>query len=102
MGCDVPPGGVLRATAMCFGVWTCVGARTLMVGSKVPEPVAACEVAVPPMPHDSAIDKMAAAGPATKTDEDLIATSSTAETDIREIKMQQLRLPWFIDQFLKP
>ncbi len=71
---DVRGDRVLRATARCFGAST----RTL--GSEVvapPEGVAVCDIAVPLRPHSSsAIDKIATARLATKSDENLIAMSS--------------------------
>jgi hypothetical protein len=71
---DVRGRTVLRATARCFG------ASTTTLGSEVaalPEGVAVCDFAVPLRPHrSSAIDKIATAGLATKSDENLIALSS--------------------------
>ena len=80
---DVRGDTVLRATARCFGfcgLSTCFGASTTMLGSEVvapPERVAVCDIAVPLRPHrSSAIDKIATASLATKSDENLIAISS--------------------------
>jgi hypothetical protein len=74
---------VLRATARCFGfcgLATCFGASTRTLGSEVvapPEGVAVCDIAVPLRPHSSsAIDKIATARLATKSNENLIAMSS--------------------------
>ena len=71
---DVRGDTVLRATARCFGAST----RTL--GSEVvapPEGVAVCDIAVPLRPHSSsAIDKIATARLATKSNEAFIAASS--------------------------
>jgi hypothetical protein len=80
---DVRGDTVLLATACCFGfcgLATCFGASTITVGSKVvapPEGVAVCDIAVPLRPHSSsAIDNIAKAGPATKSNEAFIAASS--------------------------
>jgi hypothetical protein len=73
-------GGMPRSTARCFGfcgVATCFGASTTTLGSEVvapPEGVAVCDIAAPLRPHrSSAIDKIATARLATKSDESLIA-----------------------------
>ena len=80
---DVREDTVLRATARCFGLCglaTCFGASTTTLGSEVvapPEGVAVCDIAVPLRPHrSSALDKIATAKLATKSDENLIAMSS--------------------------
>jgi hypothetical protein len=79
---DVRGDTVLRATARCFGFCgvACFGASTTTLGSEVvapPEDVAVCDIAVPLRPHSSsAIDKMATARLATKSEEILIALSS--------------------------
>jgi hypothetical protein len=67
---------VLRATALCFGLVTCFGASTVTLGSEVAEPVGACDIAVPLRPHSSSIDKIATAGLAAKSDENLMAMPS--------------------------
>jgi hypothetical protein len=73
---DVRGDTVLRATARCFGfcgMATCFDASTTTLGSEVvapPEGVAVCDIAVPLRPHrSSAIDKIATARLATKSDE---------------------------------
>ena len=74
---------VLRAAARCFGfcgLATCFGASTTTLGSEAvapPEGVAVCDIAVPLRPHrSSAIDRLATARLATKSDENLTAMSS--------------------------
>jgi hypothetical protein len=73
---------VLRATAWCAGLGglaTRFGASTTISGSELaalPEGVAVCDIAVPLRPHRSnAVDKMATARPATKSNEALMAIS---------------------------
>ena len=74
---------VLRATARCFGfcglLATCFGASIRMLGREVvapPEGVAVCDIAVPLRPHSSsAIDKIATARPARKSDDAFMAIS---------------------------
>src|SRR5258708_7239318 len=80
---DVRGDTVLRAAARCFGFCgrtTCFGASTRTLGSEVvapPEGVAVCAIAVLLRPHSNgAIDKIATARLATKSDEILIALSS--------------------------
>jgi hypothetical protein len=80
---DVRGDTVLRATARCSGfcgLATCFGASTTTLGSEVvapPEGVAVCDIAVPLRPHSSsAIDKIATARLATKSNEAFIAASS--------------------------
>ena len=70
---DVRGDTVLRATARCLG------ASTTMFGSEVvaPEGIAVCDIAVSLRPHSSsAIDKIATAELATKSDENLTAVFS--------------------------
>ena len=76
---DVRGDTVLRATARCFGfcgMATCFGASITTLGSEFvapPEGVAVCDIAVPLRPHrSSAIDKIATARLATKSDEGLM------------------------------
>jgi hypothetical protein len=76
---DVRGDTVLRATARCFGfcgMATCFGASTTTLGSEIvapPEGVAVCDIAVPLRPHrSSAIDTIATARLATKSDESLM------------------------------
>src|SRR6266850_3110265 len=80
---DVRGDTVLWATARCFGfcgLATCLGASTTTLGSEVvapPEGGAVFDIAVPLRPHrSSAVDKIARAGLATKSDKNLIAMSS--------------------------
>jgi hypothetical protein len=79
---DVRADEVLRATARAFGLSalvTCFGASTTTLGSAAvppPEGVAACDVTVPAGPHSSAIDRVATARLAAKSDENLMAMSS--------------------------
>ena len=98
---DVRGDTVLRATARCFGfcgVATCFGASTRTLGSEVvapPEGVAVCDIAVPLRPHSSsAIDKIATARLATKSNEAFIAMSSQKlrrDMPIPERKITRLR-----------
>jgi hypothetical protein len=70
---DVRRDTLLRATALRVGLATCLGASTVMPGSEPAEPVGVCDIAVP---FSSPIDKIATAGLATKSDENLMAMSS--------------------------
>ncbi|HEY3796568.1 MAG TPA: hypothetical protein VGM09_32510 [Bradyrhizobium sp.] len=73
---------MLRAATRCFGLSglaTCFGASTTTLGSAAvvpPERVAVCDIAVPLRPHSSAIDRVATARSAAKSDENLMAMSS--------------------------
>lgn len=61
--------------ATCFGFFglaTCFGASTVMLGSELAEPVAVCDAAGP---HSKAVDKIATAEGATKRDGNLMTIS---------------------------
>jgi hypothetical protein len=95
---DVRGDAVLRATARCFGFCgLATGASTRTLGSEVvaPEGVAVCDIAVPLRPHSSsAIEEIAIAKPATKSNEAFIAMSSQKlgrEMPIPERKISRLR-----------
>jgi hypothetical protein len=91
---DVRGDTVLRAASRCFGMCalvTCFGASTTTSESAVVAPpagVAVCDIAVPLRPH-SAIDKIATAGFAAKSDENLIAMSSSEMWDSQSRPMTQ-------------
>jgi hypothetical protein len=69
---------VLWAAALCFGLVNCFGSLTVVVGSTVADPVAVCDIAVPPGLHSTAIDKTA--GLATESNEALMAISRISGT----------------------
>jgi hypothetical protein len=80
---DVRGETVLLTTARCAGFCgpaACFGAPTTTLGSEVvapPEGVEVCDIAVPLRPHSSgAIDRIAIAGLATKSDDNFIVMSS--------------------------
>ena len=65
----VPPDRTLVALPPGdFGLATCFGASTVMLGSGAAEPVAVCDTAVPLKLHSNDIDKIAIAEGATKPD----------------------------------
>ena len=71
---------MLWAAALCFGPVNCFGSLTVVVGSTVADPVAVCDIAVPPGLHSSAIDKTA--GLATESNEALMAICRTSGTHL--------------------
>jgi hypothetical protein len=74
------------------GLATCFGAWTVMLGSV--EPVAVCDTAVPLRPHSNAVDKMATAEGATKTDDHLIDhVRPKSGTGYRPVALSVSRIP---------
>lgn len=74
--CAVRRDAVLRATGRCLGTVARFGASTVTLGSEAAEPGGICDSAEPLRLHSSSIDTIARAGLATKSDENLIVTSS--------------------------
>src|SRR4051794_30125580 len=75
------PAGFATCCGVC-GLAACFGASTVMRGSALAAPVAACETAVPLRPHSIRVERIVTEQGATKLDDNLMTVCSQSGTEM--------------------